>query len=102
MIEYNIAFHKKISAELKKYVEDRSNGDIGLRLIYWNNYPDDTDNNAFNHLLNIKYLNNKKIQEIYIDHSGIFFRQDIWFEGQSLHIDKDDIYFFFFFFFFFF
>jgi hypothetical protein len=95
-IEDNLKFRKQIEEELQEYVIEKSRNnikDIGIRFVYWKNYPWKLDDDGFKHLLNVKYLNGELICSSWIDSVGIYFEEDLRYLSLSLYLDDNGIFF---------
>lgn len=95
-IEKNLKFRERVEKNLEEYVlESNKNGikDIGIRFIYWKNYPNKISDDGFKHNLRINYDNGFISNSSWINSTGIFFQEHIWFLSQSIYLDKDGIFF---------
>lgn len=93
IIAYDIDFYQKFQNQLTRYVDNQDNHEIGLRLIFWKNYPNNLNDDGYKYNLNITYFWERKTKDSYIDHNGILIREDIWFLQDSVYIDKYGIFF---------
>ncbi|MDD4952259.1 MAG: hypothetical protein PHV85_06915 [Desulfovibrionaceae bacterium] len=94
-IESNLRFRERIEPMLKGYVlENHKNGikDIGVRFIHWKNYPSQISNDKY--LLRIEYLDQHILDASWINNTGIYFREDLWFLNTSVYVDREDVFFF--------
>lgn len=95
-IEDNLKFRKQIEEVLQEYVIEKSKNsikDIGIRFVYWKNYPWKLDDDGFKHLLNVEYLNGELLCSSWVDNIGIYFEEHLWFLPQSVYVDDNGIFF---------
>lgn len=96
-IAHNLQFRDRIEKELEAYViRENKNGikDISIRFVYWKNYPRKLAADGFKHILQIEYHNDQIIGSSWIDNTGIFFQNHLWFFSTSAYVDKNGIFFF--------
>ncbi|QQG35585.1 MAG: hypothetical protein HYS17_08640 [Micavibrio aeruginosavorus] len=96
-IESNLRFREYLEPKLESYVlEKYKNGikDIGVRFIYWKNYPSQISNDAYKHLLRIEYHDQHILGASWINNTGIYFQEHLWFSNTSVYVDRDGVFFF--------
>ncbi|WP_036308601.1 hypothetical protein, partial [Methyloglobulus morosus] len=96
-IETNLRFRDRIESELQNYVlEKNKNGkkDIGIRFVYWKNYPWQLSDDGYKHFLKIEYHHDLILGSSWIDNTGINFQEHLWYFGNSVYVDKNEIFFF--------
>lgn len=96
-IQHNLNKREEIEDKLNEYVygKHKNKVDICIRFIHWKNYPYKLENDAYKHLLFMRPTENvKMLPSGYIDNTGINFVEPIGFFGNSIYIDKNDIFFF--------
>lgn len=96
-IESNLKFRERIEIALDDYVieQNRSNiKDIGIRFVYWKNYPWNLKNDGYKHFLNVQYHNNQLLASSWIDNTGIYFQEHLCWGSSSVYIDAIGIFFF--------
>lgn len=96
-IETNLRFRERIEPKLESYVlEKNRNGikDIGVRFIYWKNYPSQISNDAYKHLLRIEYYDSNILGASWINNTGIYFQEHLWYSKTSAYVDQNGIFFF--------
>lgn len=93
-IKKNLELREKLEIQLSDYIRDNfpGTGDVGIRFIYWKNYPWNIDQDAYKFLL---HINDRTSPPFYgwIDNTGVSFEEHIWFYGKSVYVDERGIYF---------
>lgn len=95
-IEQNLKLRDNIGDKINEYVFEKHEGgikDIGIRLVYWKNYPWRLENDAFNHMLWLRYVGRNTTPFGWIDKTGINFIEHIWWLGRSIYLNKYGIFF---------
>ena len=95
-IENNLRFRERIESALEDYVLEKHKNkirDIGVRLVHWKNYPWKLKNDGYLHTLQVNIVDSNTIPYGWIDNTGIFFAEPVWFFGQSFYVDKNNIFF---------
>ncbi|PCI34462.1 MAG: hypothetical protein COB54_01370 [Alphaproteobacteria bacterium] len=96
-IDKNLKLREKIEPLLEEYVlKEYKNGikDIGIRFVFWKNYPRNLSNDGFKNTLRIELFDETLTQGSWIDNTGINFVDSPWYFSKSLYVDKDGIFFF--------
>ena len=96
-ISENLRFRDEVEDKLQQYVLDKfKNGikDIGIRLVHWKNYPWKLENDGFKHTLWVRQIDERTMPSGWIDNTGVNFREDPWFLGNSIYLDRNGIFFF--------
>lgn len=96
-IDENLSFRKKIEEDLQTYVSERSelkNKDIGIRFVHWKNYPWNLNDDAYKHHLFLRYFDEQTHPYGFIDNTGIYFQEHVWWFSQSIYVDNKGIFFF--------
>lgn len=96
-IESNLKFRERIESALEDYVIKTNKNairDIGIRFVYWKNYPWHLNDDGYKHLLKIEYHDNLLLNSSWIDNTGIYFQEHLWFTSSSVYVDADGIFFF--------
>jgi hypothetical protein len=95
-IENDLAKRKSIEDQLNKYVYEKYKNKvgIGIRFIYWKNYPNKLNNDAFPYELFIYPRESNVLPSGYINNTGISFVERLWCFSQSAYVDKNGFFFF--------
>lgn len=96
-IDNNLRFRERIEKALSDYViQKHKNGikGIAIRFVYWKNYPWKFQNDGFPHSLKIEYHNDQILGSSWIDNTGIYFQEPLWFSSSSVYVDANGIFFF--------
>lgn len=96
-MDANLRFRERIESTLEAHVfKENKNGikDIGIRFVYWKNYPDQLEEDGFKHLLRLEYHNEKLLGSGWLDSTGIYFQEHFWFRSTSIYVDALGLFFF--------
>lgn len=96
-IESNLRFRERIEPKLESYVLEKNKNeikDIGVRFIYWKNYPSQISNDGYKRLLRIEYYDSHIICASWINNTGIYFQEHLWFSNTSAYVDREGVFFF--------
>jgi hypothetical protein len=96
-IELNLKFRERIEPALEAYVIEKNRHgikDIGIRFVCWKNYPWCLNDDGYKHLLKTEYHNNALLDSSWIDNTGIYFQEHLWFNSSSVYVDARGIFFF--------
>lgn len=96
-IESNLQFRGRIEVALDDYVIEKNKNrikDIGVRFVHWKNYSRSLQSDGFKHLLKVEYHHDQLLLSSWIDNTGIYFQEHLWFTSSSVYIDANDIFFF--------
>lgn len=96
-IDSNLKFRKRIESALDDYVIDtHRNGrkDVGIRFVHWKNYPWFLKDDGYKNFLYIKYLDKRILGSSWIDNTGIYFYEILWFTSTSVYVDERGRFFF--------
>lgn len=93
-IKNNLEVRRFIDEQLTTYILGKNtNGikDIGIRFIYWKNYPNNLQNDAYNHLLHYEVdPRDGVLLGSWIDNIGIFFQDDLSFTNRSIYYNSSN------------
>lgn len=96
-IERDLNFRDNLEHKLQDYVLEKHKNDIkdiGIRFIYWKNYPWSLENDAFKHYLFVRSFDNNVMPSGWIDKTGINFQKHFWHSSTSIYVDANGIFFF--------
>jgi hypothetical protein len=93
-IDKNINFRERLEPVLNDYIFEKAKGtkDISIRFVNWKNYPWNLDEDGFKFLLRINYLEETPHYG-WIDNTGVYFEEPVWWLSNSIYIDKNGIFF---------
>ncbi len=95
-IKSNLEIREELGKKLEKYVHEKfKNGgrDIAVRFIYWKNYPNKIDDDAYKFHLLINDNGKNVLPSGWIDSTGINFQEHVWFLSFSVYVDDKGIFF---------
>lgn len=96
-IESNLRFRERIEPKLENYILEKHKNkikDIGVRFIYCKNYPREISKDAYKHLLRIEYNDQRILGASWINNTGIYFQEHLWFSNTSAYVDQEGVFFF--------
>jgi hypothetical protein len=67
--------------------------DIGVRFVYWKNYPRQLADDGYKKLLAVDYIDDQTLLHGWIDKTGVNFQEHLWFARQSIYAEKNGIFF---------
>lgn len=91
-IEKNLTLREGLGNALEEYIGEKKTGGISIRFVFWKNYPENLQNDAYKFFLHINYLDNRPHYG-WIDNTGVNFEESVWYFGNSIYIDKNGIFF---------
>jgi len=95
-IDSDLKIRNQIESSLQSYVfKENRNGrkDIGVRFVFCESYPENVEHDGYKQYLKIEYHDKQIIGSSWLDKTGIFFEENIWYSGDSIYIDSNKIFF---------
>ncbi len=96
-IKSDLEYRSLIESKLGKYVLEKHENGIkgaGIRFVYWKNYPSKLENDAYKHNLWAEYDDTRLIYSSWINNTGLYFQESLWYTSTSAYVDDKGIFFF--------
>ena len=100
-IRSDLDFREKLKEPLWEHVKEHCEEglkDIGIRFVYWKNYPygstTGADYDGFKEHLSVEYYKDKPHDNSWLNNTGVYFIYHLWFWEQSIYIGENKIFFF--------
>ena len=96
LIEHALLKRERLEKELNEYVYEKHKNKvgIGIRFIFWKNYPDDLNDDAYAHEIFTYPREENVLPSGFINKTGVNFIEPLWRYSQSVYVNQSGIFFF--------